>query len=425
MSVSNKEEKALLELTQYFSETWSAIDVGSNKGYWSDILINYRDGSTQAGKYSIYMLEPNELLLNYTRVKYDQNDNIFFDNRAVSKENGISDFYFFTNKNNGLSSLLNNPKWDYLPKQHTKVSIISLDYLINDDEDIDIIKIDIEGNEYNAILGLEKTLKEKKVKFIQIEYSEHYKLLGKGFKDIIEFVNQFGYKAWSYDGEYFKEEEAEYFNEDYRLDNLYITYKEIGRYHYTQDWNSEFIKNTEFLKGKVNLALELGAYEGKTSNYICDHLLTKEIKVWDEEYKEKGLASPGRLICVDPLTDEYIPGHKDNEMFVGQYERFIKNTKGQPIELVRKRSEDAWEYLSQYLFDFIYIDGDHSLEAVFKDGCEAFKVLRIGGIILFDDYDGWEEQTTLGINKFLELHKNKVKVLIKNYQLLVEKIAEW
>ena len=58
---------------------------------------------------------------------------------------------------------------------------------------------------------------------------------------------------------------------------------------YTHNWNSEFKSNTNNL-GKFNLCLEIGCFEGLTSNYICDRLLNHN----------------GKLICVDPLTDNYL-----------------------------------------------------------------------------------------------------------------------
>lgn len=40
-------------------------------------------------------------------------------------------------------------------------------------------------------------------------------------------------------------------------------------------------------------------------------------------------------------------------------------------------------------FDWIYIDADHSLEGVRKDTVVACKKIKVGGIIMFDDYIRW------------------------------------
>jgi hypothetical protein len=37
-------------------------------------------------------------------------------------------------------------------------------------------------------------------------------------------------------------------------------------------------------------------------------------------------------------------------------------------------------------YDFIYIDGDHTPKAVINDGVLAWDLLKVGGIMAFDDY---------------------------------------
>lgn len=405
MSVGNKEQTALLNLIQYFSDTWIIFDVGSNKGTWSDILISHRDSSVDAYKYDVTMFEPNDLLLNYTRVKYDYNKNISFIGLAVSDSENTQEFYYFTNENSGLSSLLNNPKWDYLPKQVKTVDTVTLDRFckVNSVNNIDIVKVDVEGNEFAVLKGCKEILTNKTVKIFQVEYSEHYKLSGHTFKELIEYMDSFGYSCWDWNGEYFVK--VENFTEDYRLDNLYFTYLEIGRYHYTQHWNRAFIENTKDLK-KFNFALEIGCFEGLTSNYICDNLLEPD----------------GRLICIDPLEDYYLKDGSDektNQLFVGQYDRFIKNTKGQPIELIQTESKEAYHILQNYLFAFIYIDGSHLENDVYFDGVNCFKLLRAGGYMLFDDYT-WGE-CGKGIDTFLSEYGNQLSVIKKNEQVLIRK----
>lgn len=420
MAATSLEKQAVLKLTPYFQDHWMIVDVGSNKGTWSDILIDYRDSSDQAGKYSAHLFEPYSMLLNYTRVKYDYNSRVFFHDVAIGDrhyDNAVL-YKYGSLRNSGLSSLLLNLKWkDQLgvSSSHT-VNQTTLDIECAG-EKIDIIKIDIEGNEYNALLGAKQLLSDKRVKFIQIEYSEHYKLIGKTFKDVIQFIAQFGYKAYWYDGQSFVEQTVDNFVEDYRLENFFLTYLPKHKiqdrfeypddhYHYTQLWNSEF---KESVKGipPLTLALEIGAFEGLTTNYICDHMLKPD----------------GRVICVDPMEDYYLKEGSDeetNKMFIGQYERFLKNTKGQPVELQRKTSREAFPGLKDYLFSFVYIDGDHREEEVYLDGIQSLRVIRRGGYILFDDYE-WREETKRGIDRFLKDCENEIEVIKKGYQVLVRR----
>ena len=405
MSLSKSEIRSVLSKTPYFSTDSVVFDIGSNKGEFADILID------QAGE--IHLFEPNEMLLTYTKVKYCDRSNVIYNSEACYFTSGkYLPFYYFTNENNGLSSLYDNPEWDSLPKKKMRVNTISLDdYCTKKSiKEIDFLKVDVEGAELDVLKGCTSLLRSKSIKYIQIEYSPHYKLNGYAFKDVIKMVNRFGYQVFSTDVDGL-EFTCDNFIEDYRLENFIIKNMEI-----TENWNGEFIKNTTGLK--FNFALEIGSFEGLTSNYICDNLLNEG----------------GRLICVDPLEDRYLTTdlNKDDKqmnnelksMFKGQYKRFVKNTKGKPIELIQKTSREAFPKLKDYKFDFIYIDGDHRKEEVYNDGVECFNLLKIGGIMLFDDYE-WRTQTTEGINRFLNKYAEKIQIMTKGYQVMIKKMDEW
>lgn len=432
--MDKNEKEAILHLIKEhcdISSTWNIIDVGCNKGTWTDILLDYKDSSQYPGTYNIHLFDANEMLLTYLKVKYDYKENITYCDRACYKEEGKKTFYYFDDYHNGLSSLYDNDRWKQelgQVRKQKEVQTITLDRYWMEvsvgsflqaldggkqeiQQKIDFLKIDVEGAEYDVLLGCKNLLANKLINFIQVEYSEHYKVSGHTFEQIIDLAHQNGYKVWNFTGTEFIEVSKQEWNENYQAANYILSHLPIGRYHYTQLWNNEFVKNTEFLKGKINLALEIGSFEGLTSNYICDHLLNKQIG--------------GRLICIDPLEDMYLSNadKQTNDMFIGQYDRFIKNTKDQPIELIRKRSseESVWEYLNQYLVDFAYIDGDHSEAAVLQDGINVFNILRIGGYIVFDDYE-WREETKRGIDKFLEIYKEKLQIIFKNYQVGIRKL---
>lgn len=375
--MSPQERKAALDLFPYFSKEPIIFDVGSNKGEWADMFID------RAAE--IHLFEPNELLLHYTMVKYCDRKNVNYHGVALDDVDEMHDvkFYHFTNENNGLSSILNNPKWDYLPKKVKPVSACSLDFICGDRfRNIDLVKLDTEGAEMLILKGAYHLLARKIIRFIQVEKAEHINISGYTFKDLIKYLKSFGYAP-------IETEDTE--NVIFAMEG------------FTQDWNREFKENTKGLE-RITFALEIGCFEGLTTNYICDNLLKPE----------------GRIVCIDPLTDEYLPGHEDNALFVGQYNRFIRNTKDKPVELIRKKSEDAYEDIKDYLFDFIYIDGDHREKAVYNDGCFCFEHLRSGGHLLFDDYQ-WRNETKRGIDRFLKDHEGRFELVVKGYQVMIKK----
>jgi len=196
---------------------------------------------------------------------------------------------------------------------------------------------------------------------------------------------------------------------------------------YTKEWNHWVILNTRNLKD-LNMCLEIGSFEGITSNYIVENLLSSE----------------GKLICVDPLEDSYIVEELDqldkerniNEFyfFKGQRSRFLNNTKSErETSKIILHTETSFSFYDKFSnlynnsFDFIYIDGDHRPDSVYKDAVNCFNMCKSGGSILFDDYEWAEEipekSTKIGIDRFLKEFEDRYVIKEKNYQILIEKIA--
>ena len=83
-------------------------------------------------------------------------------------------------------------------------------------------------------------------------------------------------------------------------------------------------------------------------------------------------------------------------------------------------------------FDFIYVDGSHQAPDVLCDAVLAFKLLKVGATLGFDDYL-WSDEPGGGddplrspkpaVDAFLAIYAHKVKVLdLPPYQLYLEKL---
>jgi predicted O-methyltransferase YrrM len=189
--------------------------------------------------------------------------------------------------------------------------------------------------------------------------------------------------------------------------------------YYTKIWNDAFIRSVSELSN-FNLCLEVGCFEGLTTNYIIDNLLNKD----------------GKIICVDPLTNVYLNNdlketdieiNNIDNFFEGQYERFTNNVRehidSEKLILYRDMSFNVYEKLKELYFnsiDFIYIDGDHRPESVYLDGVNCLDLCKPNGYILFDDYN-WRD-THKGIDRFLNEHGDKLMIMKLDYQLLVKKL---
>ena len=394
------EKPAALTLRPYMSKDPVIFDVGSNKGDWAAILgPNAKE---------VHLFEPNEVLLHYSMVRFEYQTNVIYNSFGLSDKFGSSTFYYFTNNNNGLSSVYYNQYWVDLglPMKEKTIGLDSLDNYW--DKEIDFLKIDVEGADFDVLKGANRLLTEKKIKFIQVEHSDHIILSGHSWDELVSFMDSKGYKCFDFNGTEF----VPAF--EYTSENYYFMTK------FTQDWNGEFKKSVaqipkqfkseiDYKNYHFKFCLEIGAFEGLTTCYICDNLLSPD----------------GRIIVIDPLYDDHErnPFGEDNKLFEGQYHRFIRNTRDKPVELIRMESRLAFDQLKDYRFDFVYIDGDHRENAVYQDGINAFNILRNHGYILFDDYE-WRAETKAGIDRFLRDRADSLEVVLKGYQVMIKKLKD-
>jgi predicted O-methyltransferase YrrM/ubiquinone/menaquinone biosynthesis C-methylase UbiE len=126
-------------------------------------------------------------------------------------------------------------------------------------------------------------------------------------------------------------------------------------------------------RGPLNI-LEIGSFEGRSTCWLLAHLL-----------KDPQSA----ITCIDLWQ----PGsgnpecNTDMEQVFKTFKSNIEAT-GQPnkVRVLRGHSHELLKTQPDTSFDLIYVDGDHSAAGVFGDSLEAFRVLKQGGLLLWDDY---------------------------------------
>jgi len=169
------------------------------------------------------------------------------------------------------------------------------------------------------------------------------------------------------------------------------------------------------LAGKFGLHfLQLGAYTGDASVWLCKNILTGD---------------QSRLLDVDTWEGSDEEAHKSMD-FDDVLRVYDQKTTGMPINFFRKTTFD---FLTSALtrkiskFDFIYIDADHTTVGVLLDAELAWPLLKSGGIMAFDDYT-WGHHTgdprlapQVGIDLFLHRHELDVQILTKNSQVWIRK----
>jgi predicted O-methyltransferase YrrM len=80
-------------------------------------------------------------------------------------------------------------------------------------------------------------------------------------------------------------------------------------------------------------------------------------------------------------------------------------------------------------YDFIYIDGSHKAADVLEDAVLSFRLLKVGGLLIFDDY-AWNgggptefDNPRRGIDAFYHAYGNQLKQAHVSYQAIFERTA--
>jgi predicted O-methyltransferase YrrM len=177
--------------------------------------------------------------------------------------------------------------------------------------------------------------------------------------------------------------------------------------------NFEGILLHEFLGHPVR-ALQIGAYTGDASVWLASNLLANSVD--------------SVLVDVDTWSGSEEPVHKELNWQTVENVYDAKTLKWrQERKIVKyKGTSDSFFSNNRELYDFIYVDGDHTAYSVLKDAVNSYEALKVGGIIAFDDY-GWsaglgeENEPKMAIDAFQSIYRSRVELVHKGYQCWFKK----
>ena len=148
------------------------LDIGANIGNYSKLLINKTNAK-------IYAFEPLEKSFDeLKKIKEKHKDRFFIEKLALGNEDGIKKISSANDKSEKASFEKNLDKLSFIDKDNLRefdVSIKKLDSLnfFDSHSKVDFLKIDVEGYEYEVLLGGKKFIDFNSPKFIQIEINWH------------------------------------------------------------------------------------------------------------------------------------------------------------------------------------------------------------------------------------------------------------
>jgi predicted O-methyltransferase YrrM len=168
------------------------------------------------------------------------------------------------------------------------------------------------------------------------------------------------------------------------------------------------------MEGELGLRfLQLGAFTGDASVWLCENVLTApdcvlyDVDTWrgSDEPAHEEIDFKDVKAVYDSKTSRFnqiVPLHRDTISFF--------------------TSKDTGK-----LFDFIYVDADHTTAGVLIDAELSWRRLMPSGILAFDDYTWGHESgdprlaPMVGIDLFLHRHQGDYELLAKNDQVWIKK----
>lgn len=171
-----------------------------------------------------------------------------------------------------------------------------------------------------------------------------------------------------------------------------------------------------------------------TLKYIKEGDICAEVGVWQGHLTAKILKhKPSKLCLIDPWKSQDVIGRcysikqeKMDKIYENVLNEFGKFSN---VEIYREFSTNV-SFSKQY-FDWVYIDADHSYDAVKKDLEFYYPLMKKGGFLCGDDYGLWSNNPKKGfgsdggggpkpaVDEFVKRHNLKIEIVKNQYVIFV------
>jgi len=189
------------------------------------------------------------------------------------------------------------------------------------------------------------------------------------------------------------------------------------------EWNSECAKAhgqnwlawLSHLKGQPATGLELGVFKGDSAEWMLSNIFTHpDARYW----------------CVDTFqgSEEHTLAGLDCSGIEAEARARLERF-GARKQIHKSRSDEALRgFLRDDRFDFVYVDAAHDAMNVLRDAVLAFDLLKVGGVMVFDDLE-WEvmeqaiDRPKIAIEAFVACYSRRLEVIGKGWQLALKRTS--
>lgn len=215
-----------------------------------------------------------------------------------------------------------------------------------------------------------------------------------------------------------------------------IMSQQANQYIFQADWFSHNVPSLSAIFDAIKpiKVLEIGSFEGRSTIFFIEKALqnnpnleihcvdlwgaagkTQEKWDWDMTETEKHF---------DHNVNQMLKQHSNANV------NFVKHKNFSHMEMIKLLAKGKNNY-----FDFIYIDGSHRAPDVLFDALLAHRLVRLGGVLAFDDYlwteekEGQQNHYNLvkpAVDHYVNTYQQKVRVLQVGhiYQQYIQKLAD-
>ena len=185
-----KDQKMLLKNL----ENGIILDVGAHIGDTTELYQNYFPG------YKIFCFEPFSESCDYLKKRFINNSNIKIVKRALGSKDETRTLYVSNFSNLNSLQRPNERVWGFAGKKSVDVETTTLDQFCNENDinQIDILKLDVQGAELDVLKGSKTIFEKGNVSLVYVEwqvvplYENHHKY----FK-IAEFLAGYEYEIFN------------------------------------------------------------------------------------------------------------------------------------------------------------------------------------------------------------------------------------
>lgn len=124
------------------------------------------------------------------------------------------------------------------------------------------------------------------------------------------------------------------------------------------------------------------------------------------------------LTCIDLFPIQEVEDRFDNNISLTGYQNRVTKLKGVSWKHLRNLPPES--------FDLVYVDGSHDGRDVLEDAILTYRLTKVNGIIIFDDYP-WEDNPMHSaypkdaIDAFIKCYHDFISVIDMQWQVCIKK----